>query len=80
MDSILWFHLECPRHAQAFDDPGTFKLKFRDFFAQQKHDARLVYELPETLEKLQEEYGGYRAPDDIKYKGAVKEFETEFKD
>ena len=33
MDSILCFHLECPRHAMAFDDPDTFKLKFRDFFA-----------------------------------------------
>lgn len=39
MDSILWFHVECPRHAAAFDDPNTFKLKFRDFFAHLRSDA-----------------------------------------
>ena len=39
MDSILWFHLECPKAAARFDDPNAFKLKFRDFFAHQKLDA-----------------------------------------
>ena len=33
LDSVLWFHLECPKSVQAFDDPNTFKLKFRDFFS-----------------------------------------------
>ena len=80
MDSILWFHLECPKHAQAFDDPGHIKLKFRDFFATAKHDAQLNFELPERLEKLREEYDGYMGPDDGRYKNQVQEFETEFKD
>ena len=80
MDSILWFHLECPKHAQAFDDPGHFKLKFRDFFATAKHDAQLNFELPERLEKLREEYDGYMGPDDVRYKNQVQEFEQEFKD
>lgn len=44
MDSILWFHLECPKAAQAFDDPNTFKLKFRDYFAHLKLDAQILYE------------------------------------
>ena len=36
MDSILWFHLECPKAAAKFDDPSAFKVKFRDFFAEQR--------------------------------------------
>ena len=36
MDSILWFHLECPQRAATFDDDNVFKIKFRDMFAQQK--------------------------------------------
>ena len=33
LDSVLWFHLECPRAASKFDDPVEFKRKYRDFFA-----------------------------------------------
>ena len=36
LDSVLWFHLECPRAAAAFDDKFEFKRKFREFFAVQK--------------------------------------------
>ena len=36
LDSILWFHLECPRASGKFDDPVEFKRKWRDFFAQKK--------------------------------------------
>ena len=34
LDSVLWFHLECPKAAAKFDDPIEFKRKFRDFFAE----------------------------------------------
>ena len=33
LDSVLWFHLECPKHAAKFDNPIEFKRKWRDFFA-----------------------------------------------
>ena len=33
MDSILWFHLECPKEVAKFDDKFEFKRKWRDFFA-----------------------------------------------
>ena len=36
LDSILWFHIECPRAAAQFDDKFEFKRKFREFFAVQK--------------------------------------------
>ena len=52
MDSILWFHLECPKHAAAFDDPGHFKLKFKQFFSATKHEAETLLELPENYKKL----------------------------
>jgi len=33
LDSILWFHLECPKAAAKFDDPVEFKRKVHDFLA-----------------------------------------------
>ena len=36
LDSVLWFHVECPRWVDKYDDPIEFKKKFRDFFAQNK--------------------------------------------
>jgi len=52
LDSILWFHLECPKSAENFDDPQLFKVKFRDYFANLKEDAQLLYEKPEHMERL----------------------------
>ena len=43
MDSILWFHMECPKRVAEFDHPDTFKMKFRDFFGQQKMDAQIIH-------------------------------------
>lgn len=74
MDSILWFHLECPKAAQAFDDPNAFKIKFRDYFAHLKLDAQILYERPEHLEKLREEYDINIAPDDVRYRKEVGDF------
>ncbi len=37
LDSILWFHLECPKQVEKFDDPIEFKRKWRDFFADQRN-------------------------------------------
>ena len=44
LDGILWFHLECPKHADSFDDPIEFKRKWREFFATNKSiaDQRLA--------------------------------------
>ena len=79
MDSILWFHLECPRAAARFDDPNAFKLKFRDFFAHTKLDAQILYERPEHMEKLRKEYDTNVGPDDVTFKPALKEFMVENK-
>lgn len=34
LDSVLWFHLECPREAAKYDNPLEFRRKFRDLFAE----------------------------------------------
>lgn len=34
LDSILWFHLECPKAAAQFDNSLEFKRKVRDFLAE----------------------------------------------
>ena len=42
LDSVLWFHLECPQASCKFDDPIEFKKKFRDFFAHNKSIAEAM--------------------------------------
>lgn len=44
LDSILWFHLECPKYVAKYDDPNEFKRKFRNFFADLRHQRKLFYE------------------------------------
>ena len=36
MDSILWFHLECPKTVSRFDNPIEFKRRVGQFLAEQK--------------------------------------------
>lgn len=78
MDSILWFHLECPKQAAAFDDPDTFKLKFRDFFAYAKADAEIIY-TPDVTDQLRVEYDTTRSPDDVTYKKELGTFLQDYK-
>ena len=42
LDSILWYHLECPKDVAKWDDPLEFKRKWRNFFAQTIASAELV--------------------------------------
>jgi len=80
MDSILWFHVECPRHAAAFDDPNTFKLKFRDFFSHLRASAQVLYETPEHMDRLRLEYDTNLNPDDVRLKPLVVDFMREGKE
>ena len=82
MNSIIWFHVECPRMASKFDDPVEFKRKFRDYFASYKA-AHESHNRPTKRHKdLTEEFyieSGY--PEDIKlnkkadkYKEMLKQY------
>ena len=52
LDSILWFHLECPKWANAYDDPVEFKRKWRDFFSQIKSTHEATNERLKTPKKI----------------------------
>ena len=52
LDSVLWFHLECPRSVAKFDDPMTFKSKVRDWFADLRHGMKVVSDMSEEDLKL----------------------------
>ena len=43
LDSVLWYHLECPKESSKFDDPIEFKRKWRDFLGQQRHTYDLLF-------------------------------------
>ena len=78
MDSILWFPLECPQHHALFDEPDTFKLKFRDMFAHKKLDLEVLEE-PKHLERLRLEYDMNVDPDDIRFRTEVGDFMQEYR-
>ena len=57
LDSILWFHTECPRAASEFDDPVEFKRKFRNFFASNKSIAENAKFQTGEMKRMKETYG-----------------------
>ena len=57
LDSVLWFHLECPKRASAFDDPLEFKRKWRDFFSQNKSIADAFRTQSKTSQRMKKMYG-----------------------
>ena len=76
LDSVLWFHLECPSWAEKYDDPAQFRAKVRDFFAWQNREANIV--LTRTDEQKAAQYT--TSPDDVRA-GATKQvrmFRDEF--
>ena len=79
MDSLLWFHLECPKAAVKFDDPLEFKRKFRNFFALQKASAELLFQQTDEEKRIKSEFGHTAYPEDIKEKITVRQFPDEFK-
>ena len=57
MDSLLWFHLECPKAASKFDDPIEFKKKWRNFFAYTRAAAEMMGTQSEAARKIKDTYG-----------------------
>ena len=79
LDSVLWFHVECPKASAKFDDPVEFKKKFRDFFAQNKAITEAAKYKTKSAKVFKENYGfasGY--PEDIKLNKKVQKFAEEF--
>ena len=80
LDSILWFHLECPKSVAKFDDKVEFKRKFRDFLAIQKTHAENVLTPPEDAQRIAREYSFIQYPEDIKVREDVRDMQTEWKE
>ena len=75
LDSVLWFHVECPRAASKFDDPVEFKRKFRDFFSASKSIMESNKQKLPSQRRIHEQYGhqsGY--PEDLKINKRVVKF------
>ena len=80
LDSVLWFHLECPRAASKFDDPVEFKKKFRDFFALNKSIMEATEHRTASHKRIEENYGFQSSyPEDLKINKRVQKFAEEFK-
>ena len=80
MDSILWFHLECPKAVAKFDDPVEFKRKFRDFLADTRSAAEHVNYQSESAKRVKAEYEHMQYPEDIREHKEFRQFEDEFRE
>ena len=80
MDSILWFHLECPKQASKFDDPLEFKRKFRDFFADTRTAAENVTAISEEGRRIRDEYAHVSYPEDVREHKEYRLFQDTFKE
>ena len=78
MDSILWFHLECPKAASRFDNPIEFKRRVGQFLAEQKTFAENQFDLPEENKRMRSEYSGIFYPEDIKERKELRQYKELF--
>ena len=74
MDSILWFHLECPKARDKFDNPVDFRLKWRDWFAEQNRDAAVYFDKSETTQRVRREFDAHLYPEDVVEREAATAF------
>ena len=79
MDSILWFHLECPKAVAKFDDPFEFKRKFRDFFADVRTAGENATSTSEETRRIADEYTHISYPEDVREHKEYRLFQDTFK-
>ena len=77
MDNILWFHLECPKYVDFWDNPNYFKLKMRNYI-----NEKILNELkvqPSSHKILnQNTYNKTLYPEDQALNSHLKEFTDKF--
>lgn len=78
MDSILWFHLECPKAASKFDNPIEFKRKFRDFFAETRTALENINYLEPDQQRVKDQYNFIAYPEDVKEHKEFRQFKESF--
>ena len=79
MDSILWFHLECPKDVAKFDDPVEFKRKFRNFFAETRTAAENATFMSDETKRIRDEYSHVAYPEDVRERKEYRLFQDTFK-
>ena len=79
LDSVLWFHLECPKDVAKFDNSNDFKRKFRDFFAETRSVVDLYTAEDEDSKEIKKQYDFIAYPEDAYPRKEIKRFEEEFK-
>ncbi len=80
LDGILWFHLECPKAADQFDDPVEFKSVFRDFVAQNKAMAEDYLNEKGNFQSIEDAYGSIKGyPEAIKHNPKGKQLWDDIK-
>ena len=77
LDNVLWFHLECPKWIDLWDNPNYFKYKMRNYI-----NEKIVTELKEemTAERSvkQSSYNTFTYPEDSDYDKNLCEFSEKF--
>ena len=79
LDSVLWFHLECPRAVAKFDNPMEFKRKVRDFLAEQRTNAENILNMSPEDKRIKDEYAFTKYPEDVKEVKELRQFKEIFK-
>lgn len=79
LDSVLWFHLECPLDADKFSDPISFKRMWRNFFAEQKATIEMLMKESPDEKRVREAYDHIPYPEDARENVQVRAFPDEFK-
>ena len=79
LESILWFHLECPKWAEEYDDPIGFKRKFKSLFEEQIIAKLMLTPTPEQ-DRFSKEFEYNYYPEDIKFRNKIEDFDEVFKD
>ena len=79
LDSVLWFHLECPKAVAKFDDPIEFKRKFRDFLAEQRTAVENIRNHTEENRRIKQEFSHIKYPEDLKEHKELRQYKEVFK-
>ena len=79
MDSILWFHLECPKSVARFDNPLDFKRKIRDYIAEQRAYLDTMGAQTDEAKRVKAQYGFLGYPEDLKEAKHLQQFQETFK-
>ena len=78
LDSILWFHLECPKASSKFDNPIEFKRKVGNFLAEQKTYQENINDRSEEYQRVASTYKGISYPEDLKERKELRQYQEIF--